>query len=83
MTYYLFILLKEAKNVDKILDSNNIPEEFNINNAPLLGVPFSTKECFWVKGIHFFYKTTKNKQSILQRHAMRHWTCRKKRFPCT
>jgi fatty acid amide hydrolase 2 len=35
--------------VDKILDSGDIPEKYLPENAPLLGVPFSCKECIWVK----------------------------------
>ncbi|RNA24593.1 fatty-acid amide hydrolase 2 [Brachionus plicatilis] len=43
--------LKEAKEVDKILSLKDIPEAYTEKNAPLLGVPFSCKECIWVKGM--------------------------------
>lgn len=42
--------LKEARNVDRILDSNEIPQEFSYQNAPFLGVPTSVKEAFALKG---------------------------------
>jgi hypothetical protein len=42
--------MKEAKIVDQILQSEDIPEKYNEYNSPLFGVPFSCKECFWVKG---------------------------------
>jgi Asp-tRNA(Asn)/Glu-tRNA(Gln) amidotransferase A subunit family amidase len=43
--------IKEAIDIDKILDSDDIPEKYSLENAPLLGVPFSCKESFWVKGM--------------------------------
>ncbi|XP_022294098.2 fatty-acid amide hydrolase 2-like isoform X3 [Crassostrea virginica] len=43
--------LKEARNVDRILDSNEIPQEFSYQNAPFLGVPTSVKEAFALKGM--------------------------------
>ena len=42
---------KEARNVDKILSGKILPEKYSPENAPLLGVPFSCKECFWVEGM--------------------------------
>ncbi len=44
-----FILLKDAIEIDNILESNEIPEKYSLENAPLLGVPFSCKESFGVK----------------------------------
>ena len=35
--------------MDKILDALTIPDKYSEKNAPLLGVPFSCKECIWVK----------------------------------
>jgi fatty acid amide hydrolase 2 len=43
--------LKEARLVDNILKSETIPEAYSEKNKPLLGVPFSCKECIWVKGM--------------------------------
>jgi fatty acid amide hydrolase 2 len=43
--------LSEAKEVDKILSMTTLPEKYSEQNAPLLGVPFSCKECIWVKGM--------------------------------
>jgi fatty acid amide hydrolase 2 len=41
--------IQQAKSIDKMLNSNiTIPEKYSELNAPLLGVPFSCKECFWV-----------------------------------
>ncbi len=34
-----------------ILNESNIKDKYSEQNAPLLGVPFSCKECFWVKGM--------------------------------
>jgi fatty acid amide hydrolase 2 len=42
---------KEARNVDKILSGKILPEKYSPENAPLLGVPFSCKESFWVEGM--------------------------------
>ena len=42
--------LSEARKVDAILASDLIPEQYSEKNAPLLGVPFSCKESFFVKG---------------------------------
>lgn len=43
--------IEEAKHVDEILSSETIDEKFSVKNAPLLGVPFSCKECISVKGM--------------------------------
>ncbi len=32
-------------------NNDNLPEEFSVHNAPLLGVPFSCKESIWCKGM--------------------------------
>ena len=40
---------KEAEEVDRILEQEVLPERYNEENAPLLGVPFSCKECIWVQ----------------------------------
>ena len=41
--------VEEAKDVDRILSSPTILEKYSEKSAPLLGVPFSCKECLWVK----------------------------------
>ena len=41
---------KEAAEVDRVLDSGNLPEELSEQNAPYLGVPFTTKESVSVTG---------------------------------
>ena len=41
---------KEASELDHVLDSGNLPEELSEENAPYLGVPFTTKEAFSVTG---------------------------------
>ncbi|CAH1799494.1 unnamed protein product [Owenia fusiformis] len=43
--------LKEAKKVDEILDSGDIPEEYSEEKKPFLGVPVSIKECFALVGM--------------------------------
>lgn len=43
--------IQEAKEVDKIFSLQEIPEKYSEENSPLLGVPFSCKECIWVKGM--------------------------------
>ncbi|CAF0788360.1 unnamed protein product [Brachionus calyciflorus] len=43
--------LKEAKEFDRILALDEIPDEYNEQNCPFLGVPFSCKESLWVKGM--------------------------------
>lgn len=43
--------LKEAREVDRILASDNIPEKYSERNAPFLGVPMTTKEAISIEGI--------------------------------
>ncbi|CAF0988502.1 unnamed protein product [Brachionus calyciflorus] len=43
--------IKEAIEIDKILSMSIIPEKYSEQNSPLLGVPYSCKECIWVKGM--------------------------------
>ena len=50
------VALNEAKEIDKILDSDNIPEKFSESKAPFLGVPLTTKEAISIKG----YKNSTN-----------------------
>jgi fatty acid amide hydrolase 2 len=45
----MFLLSKEAENVDHILSLDVLPEEYNEQNKPYLGVPFSCKESVFVK----------------------------------
>ena len=40
---------QEAKLVDKLLSGSTLDDKYSEENAPLLGVPFSCKEWFWVK----------------------------------
>jgi fatty acid amide hydrolase 2 len=40
---------QKAKFIDNLLESTNIPTKYSVENAPLLGVPFSCKENIWVK----------------------------------
>ena len=42
--------LKEARDIDKILDSEHIDDAYSQQNAPFLGVPFTAKEAFGFKG---------------------------------
>jgi len=49
---------KEAAEVDRVLDSDNLPEEFSEQNAPYLGVPVTTKESVFVTGICWLLVTT-------------------------
>lgn len=42
---------KDAAKVDRILDSGSVPEELSEQNAPYLGVPFTTKEAISVAGL--------------------------------
>jgi len=41
---------KDAAEVDRILESGSVPEELSEQNAPYLGVPFTTKEAVSVVG---------------------------------
>jgi len=41
---------REAAEVDRVLDSGNIPAELTEQNAPYLGVPVTAKEAFSVTG---------------------------------
>jgi len=41
---------KEAAEVDRVLDSGNLPEELSEQSAPYLGVPITTKESISVTG---------------------------------
>ena len=43
--------LKEARDIDQILASDNIPEKYSEKQAPFLGVPMTTKEAIWIEGI--------------------------------
>lgn len=43
--------LKEAREVDKILASDNIPEKYSEKQAPFLGVPMTTKEAISIEGL--------------------------------
>nr|XP_002734462.1 PREDICTED: fatty-acid amide hydrolase 2-A-like [Saccoglossus kowalevskii] len=43
--------LKEARYIDKVLDSGNVPAYYSREKAPFLGVPFTTKEAFAHKGM--------------------------------
>ena len=49
--------LKEAEEVDEILDSKKGTGKYSPINAPFLGVPLSSKEAFAIKGeesMHFY-----------------------------
>lgn len=41
---------KEAQKIDELIESGTIPEEKLAKEKPLLGVPFSTKDCIPIKG---------------------------------
>ena len=42
--------LDEARKIDEMLDSENVPERYSEKNTPYLGVPLSVKEAFSVVG---------------------------------
>lgn len=42
--------LKTADEVDAALDSGSVPAEWSPDNAPFLGVPFTTKEAMAIVG---------------------------------
>ena len=42
--------LQDAREVDQILSSNPVPEEYGVEQKPLMGVPFTAKEAFGVVG---------------------------------
>ena len=42
--------LKEAAEIDRLLDSGSLPESLSESNAPFLGVPITTKEVISVAG---------------------------------
>ena len=43
--------LSEASKVDDMLDSDELPDEYSEDNAPLLGIPFTAKEAFGIVGL--------------------------------
>lgn len=45
--------LREAEQIDNILDQEVVPEEFSESNCPFLGVPITVKESIGVKGSPF------------------------------
>lgn len=44
--------IREAQNVDNLIATGQKTEEEIAKDKPFLGVPFTTKECFSVKGLH-------------------------------
>jgi len=42
--------LKEAAEVDRILDSGSVPDSWSETSAPFLGVPITTKEAISIAG---------------------------------
>ena len=42
--------LEEARKIDEMLDSENVPDRYSEKNTPYLGVPLSVKEAFSVVG---------------------------------
>ena len=53
--------MTEAKAVDQILDSGDVPDEYSETNKPFLGVPFTTKEAMAIKGNLGYEENTKVK----------------------
>ncbi|ORX72831.1 amidase signature enzyme [Linderina pennispora] len=45
------LAIEEARKIDAVLDSGDIPEEYRIESAPFLGVPITIKECIPVEGM--------------------------------
>jgi fatty acid amide hydrolase 2 len=43
--------LEEAREVDRVLSLDHVPEEYSEASKPFLGVPLSVKECFALKGM--------------------------------
>ena len=41
---------KEAAQIDKILSKEQLAEEYSVEKKPYLGVPFTAKEAFAIKG---------------------------------
>jgi fatty acid amide hydrolase 2 len=56
--------LKEARNVDKLIQSKQKDAATLELETPFLGVPFSTKDTFAVKGSHFHHKVLKRIPNI-------------------
>ena len=50
MTCRYAAALEEARAIDRVLKSDNIPQQYSVENAPLLGIPFTAKEAFAVTG---------------------------------
>jgi fatty acid amide hydrolase 2 len=46
--------LQQAAQVDTILDSGNIPDRYSEEKAPILGVPFTSKDAFAIQGMFIF-----------------------------
>ncbi|XP_042243398.1 fatty-acid amide hydrolase 2-like [Homarus americanus] len=44
--------LGDARAADKLIRSNTVDEKTLAETKPFLGVPFTTKDCFAVKGLH-------------------------------
>ena len=47
--------LIEARNVDILIQSKQMDAATLLLETPFLGVPFTTKDTFAVKGSHFFH----------------------------
>ncbi|GAV03529.1 hypothetical protein RvY_13936 [Ramazzottius varieornatus] len=42
---------REARQVDRLLESGSLSDEFSVDKKPFLGVPFTCKECMRVVGL--------------------------------
>ena len=68
--------LEEAKEVDRILSQDSIPEEFSKSNKPFLGVPLSVKEAFALQGQWVFLLGLIPEREILWLFVQRALCCR-------
>jgi fatty acid amide hydrolase 2 len=50
--------LKEARNIDKLIESKQKDAATLELETPFLGVPFTTKDTFAVKGFNFPHKSS-------------------------
>lgn len=77
------IALEEARQVDQFIQSGEKDEKTIELETPFLGVPFTIKDCFSVKGfLAFTYKyniQSKIKYSI-NRNEIHSWSCKEEEY---
>ncbi|XP_014360123.2 fatty-acid amide hydrolase 2-A [Papilio machaon] len=63
------LALKEAKEADDLVSSGTKTEQQLAQDVPFLGVPFTTKDCIGVKGLHLTAGVVLRKDTIAEEDA--------------